>query len=467
MGTDYTVPPGQFYDVSATDSFDTIYISAGAKVANVLGGKVNTFTFLSDSGWLNTLGPPYWTGTISGFQAGNNLGVQDIGGGTGWASYHYDDATQTLNFLDAGGNNVGYVHIAEPSPGYYTDANITAAPIPVLGAGANITTTVPCFVRGSRILTDRGEVPVEQLQVGDRVRTVAGVLKPIIWIGCGYGLLTRANRMARPIIVRRGALGDNIPHRDLHLTPGHKLYLDGFLIPVEHLVNHRSIVWDEAARLVEYYHIELESHDVLLAEGAPAETYYDDDNRAQFQNIRNGSTPGRAKPVFAPVLHDGDAVERIWTTLFARAGGPVAAETVDDPDLYLLLDETRLDPFAAEAGRYYFRLDPPAPHRLRLRSRSGVPSLLGLNCRDHRRLGVAIKRIVMAHAGNATCFDYDAPQLGEGGCHPPEAAFCWTDGELELPPVCFAAVDLPFLIRVETEPHLMRYPIAPARARAA
>jgi len=51
------------------------------------------------------------------------------------------------------------------------------------------------------------------------------------------------------------------------------------LIPVEFLVNHSSILWDGLAREVTIYHVELDAHDVLLANGAPAESYCDDGNR--------------------------------------------------------------------------------------------------------------------------------------------------------------------------------------------
>src|SRR5207248_8595120 len=214
-----------------------------------------------------------------------------------------------------------------------------------------------CFCRGTMIETERGEVAVEELAVSDRVKTLSGELKPIVWIGYGRDLVTRANKLARPVIVRAGALRDNVPVRDLYLTHGHALYLDGVLIPVENLINHRSIVWDESARVVEYYHIELEDHDVVLANGAPAESYYDAANRARFHNIRPGSAPGAAKPTFAPVLNRGAVVEHVWAELLARAGGRIETEVTDDPDLHLILDGKRLDPAARDdSGVYIFEL---------------------------------------------------------------------------------------------------------------
>ena len=79
-----------------------------------------------------------------------------------------------------------------------------------------------------------------------------------------------------------------MPHYDLHVTKGHALFIDGVLIPVEFLVNHRSILWDDQAREVTLYHVELETHDVLLANGAPAESYRDDGNRWLFHNANSG-----------------------------------------------------------------------------------------------------------------------------------------------------------------------------------
>jgi glucose/arabinose dehydrogenase len=326
---------------------------------------------------------------------------------------------------------------------------------------------VPCFCRGTLILTVRGEVPVEDLAIGDQVKTLSGSFKPIVWIGFGRTLVTRANRLARPIMVRRGALADDVPRRDLYLTHGHALYFDGVLIPVEHLVNHRSIAWDDTARVVGYYHIELEDHDVLFADGAPAESYYDASNRALFQNTREGSQPRVAKPACAPVLNSGEIVGKVWAQLFERAGGQLDRQTTDNADLHLVVDGERINPTAIEGGVYSFAVQRPPARGLRLCSRSGVPSLLGLSRHDHRPLGVAIKRVILHHAGIPTCFDYDAPQFREGGCHLPEDGYSWTDGEFELPARFFTLLNAGFTLAVHTAPHHdMRYPIPPRITQA-
>jgi hypothetical protein len=113
----------------------------------------------------------------------------------------------------------------------------------------------PCFCRGTRILTDRGEVAVENLAIGDCVLTLTGDVKPITWIGYGRVLVAPGRRSAAtPILVCRGALVDNVPCRDLRITKGHSLFLDDVLIPAEFLINHRSILWDDRAGQVELYH---------------------------------------------------------------------------------------------------------------------------------------------------------------------------------------------------------------------
>lgn len=351
-----------------------------------------------------------------------------------------------------------------------TDFSLSAGPQPLSTTPPSLSIIVEpqaiCFCRGTRIVTERGEVPVEELAVGDRVVTMSGAAKPIVWIGYGRDLVTRRNSLARPIIVRAGAFADGVPKRDLFVTHGHAFHFNGVLVPIEHLVNHRSILWDERARAVEYYHIELEDHDVIFAEGAPAETYYDAGNRALFHNTDRRRPRRPAKP-WAPVVHDGERLGEIWAALFARAGGMLEKATTDDPDLHLLADGMRLDPTAIWNNIHWFGIARP-PAALSISSRSGVPSLLGLSRHDHRRLGIAIRRILLQHAGIATSLSHDAPQLQEGGCHSPEASHCWTDGEFTLPPRFFSQLNGGFELFIETVPHHdMRYPMRAAIQSAA
>ncbi len=218
--------------------------------------------------------------------------------------------------------------------------------------------------------------------------------------------------------------------------------------------------------MVEYYHIELESHDAVFAEGAAAETYYDASNRAGFHNTRPGSAAGGEKSPFAPVLSGGGLVERVWRRLFARTAGEIASDTTDDPDLHLLVDGRRLDRVAAEGCTDTFLLTMPPAGALAICSRSGAPSLLGISAHDHRRLGVALTGIELRQPGVATTFEYDFPLFVEAGCHPAESDYVWTDGELELPAHLFTHLKGAFTLTMHIERPGMRYPLQPIAIKA-
>ena len=169
------------------------------------------------------------------------------------------------------------------------------------GAGQEVTLTdqfpVPCYCRGTRILTTAGEVEVERLQVGDKAVTASGALRPIAWIGHRrLDIEHRAPEKVRPICVRAGAFGEGLPRRDLWLSPGHHIRWKDVLIPASALVNGQSVVGAAPDR-VEYWHVELDAHDILIAEGLPAESYLDCGNWGGFAN---GGAFIEAHPDFTP-----------------------------------------------------------------------------------------------------------------------------------------------------------------------
>ena len=241
------------------------------------------------------------------------------------------------------------------------------------------------------------------------------------------------------MIVRKSALAPNIPTRDLHVTKGHALYLDNVLIPVEFLVNHRSIEWDDRAQEVELYHIETDAHDVLIANGAPAESYRDDGNRWLFRNANSGWGLPPLEP-FAPVLTGGPIVDAAWRRILDRDAKPRPTPMTDDPDLHLIVDGVRLDATAHHGARHTFRL-PTSPASVQIVSRAASPAEVGY-ARDPRRLGVALTRI-MASGGTAVrVMKADDPALTDGfhGFEPAQG-HRWTDGEATIPPALFARMD--------------------------
>jgi hypothetical protein len=316
---------------------------------------------------------------------------------------------------------------------------------------------VPCFLRGTAIQTPRGEVTVEHLAVGDTVVTVGGARRRLVWIGTGQVLVTRGQRSAAtPIIVRKGALASNVPNRDLRITKGHSLYLDGVLIPAEFLINHRSILWDDTARVVTIYHLELDTHDVMLANGVPAESYRDDGNRWLFQNANTGWNQP-PKPPCAPVLTGGPIVEAIWRRLLDRSGPRPGIPLTEDPDLHVLAGGQLIKGRRTAEATYRFDL-PARPGGLRIVSRAGTPAEVGL-ARDFRQLGVAVRQIALWQGTRLAVLEASDPRLEQGfHAYEPENGWRWTDGDATLPATLLAGFDGPTELMLLLGGR-MRYPV--------
>ena len=130
---------------------------------------------------------------------------------------------------------------------------VAAASIPLLALTRNTAsaltapTAVPpragCLLKGTKISTPSGDRPVQELQIGDEVQTLAG-RKTIKWIG--YNKFTKEEGRAwqdsiMPIRVARFAIDDHTPRCDLYLSPLHCIFFNDALIPVMYLINEASI----------------------------------------------------------------------------------------------------------------------------------------------------------------------------------------------------------------------------------
>jgi Hint domain len=196
-----------------------------------------------------------------------------------------------------------------------------------------------CFLRGTSILTPSGEVRIERLKVGDLVETVRGRPLPIKWIGTHLFRKSRAhwNDRVMPVRISRHAIDGRTPFADLYLSPEHALFLDGVLMPVRELVNGISIVpaLPSDAEAIEYFHILLNTHEAVLAEGVPAETcllghrgYEDFTNFIEYERLYGNEAPSVMVP-FAPLVgyESGrehlKALLRLGASPFIRVSDPV------------------------------------------------------------------------------------------------------------------------------------------------
>ncbi|MGX5776941.1 Hint domain-containing protein [Methylorubrum zatmanii] len=197
-----------------------------------------------------------------------------------------------------------------------------------------------CFVTGTKIRTERGEIAVEDLKVGDVAVTASGALRPITWIGhremkaAGAALPFHQ----QPVRVRAGAFGGGLPVNDLFLSPGHPVLVGadadnegGVLVPVMCLINGTTITRAPRAT-VTYWHVELDAHDILLAEGLPAESYIDGGDRAFFAEASDHAlhNPDFVAPGWngrcRPVAVEGSVVEAERLRLDAVFAGSLSAQ---------------------------------------------------------------------------------------------------------------------------------------------
>jgi hypothetical protein len=213
-------------------------------------------------------------GTITGFSSGDTIEVTGI---TATGS-NYSGGILTL--LESGGSAT--LHL----PGSFTTGEFIVTNV---AGGTDVSLVAPCFVAGTRIRTERGEVPVEELREGDNVLTYASDGKfaahPVIWIGHRKLDCRRHPKPQNvwPVCISKGAFGPASPRRPLLLSPDHAVFMDGVLIPVKHLINGTSVA-QIVVDTITYYHVELPRHHVLLAEDLPVESYLDAGNRAEFAN---------------------------------------------------------------------------------------------------------------------------------------------------------------------------------------
>ncbi len=206
---------------------------------------------------------------------------------------------------------------------------------------------VVCFAAGSKIAVPGGTRPVEALRCGDLVQTLDAGAQPILWAG-GGSVFTTEN--SQPIRIAKGVLGAD---RDLRVSGQHLVLLrdraaellfgeDEVLIAAKDLIGLPGVTQDAAGKIIGYYHILLQAHHLLMADGVASESLHpgkqaldamsprvladlratvpaaDLIRLASLRAARRVLKPHEARVLLA-MLHQGDAMSRIGVLLGVAA----------------------------------------------------------------------------------------------------------------------------------------------------
>ena len=345
----------------------------------------------------------------------------------------------------------------------------------VLAADPTLTTyQVTCFAEGTLIRISLGDMAVENLAVGDLAVTASGAQRRICWIGhrtveCARHL--RANEIL-PVRIAAHAFAENRPARDLVVSPGHSIAVDllgEVLIPASSLINGTTIRQESVER-VTYWHVELESHDLLVAENLPTESYLEMGHRGFFPRAGEATTLHGVPDAVAATHADfcrpfhaaGPVVDFVRDRLNARAL-QLGWVQVENPlaDLHLVVDGRRIE--ADVLGLSACFLVPATAETVWLASETVVPAMAGGGA-DLRSLGVCVGQLVIDDGFGYQTVLADDPRLCAGFHHVEEGPQRWTAGRARLPASLWENCRGAFFLRVDLSrpslPHWIRPAVA-------
>lgn len=152
-------------------------------------------------------------------------------------------------------------------------------------AFTNIENIVPCFTPGTLIATTQGARMVETLKEGDKVITRDNGIQEIRWLGARKmtGIELARDPKLQPILIRKGALGNGLPQRDMMVSPNHRVLITNekvnlYFNETEVLAAAKHLVGLEGIHKVNvvgttYIHFMFDQHEVVLSDGAWTESF--------------------------------------------------------------------------------------------------------------------------------------------------------------------------------------------------
>lgn len=457
------------YDTATADitkgSVGDLYVGEGG-TANISDPATITGTFTLDSGGNANITTN--TGGIINLQGTDNSGLvisgkASAGGTTVASTIDNFSGNDTITLEDVQRSDVAGVTFADADHITITlkDGSSITLNIPgIENAGYSLgsnsegeLTFTTCFLSGTSIATLQGMMNVEDIQIGEVVETFDWktnkiISSPVIWVGQKY--MTVKTHLSDdlagyPVRVLKDAIAENVPNKDLLITPEHCLFFDGNFVPARMLVNGRSIYYDLTITSYNYYHIETEAHSVIWANGTLTESYLDTGNRNSFANKSKvvslfSEAKSWDKDAAAPLNVQRSVIEPIYNQLNNRAiynNLELKTEELtltNDPELCVITEFGQvIQPHSVHSGKYIFSI-PRDVYSIQLHSRTARPNeTIGSFVDDRRHLGVLVGNIFMINNNGMHEITNYLSDTTLSGWDVLEQAHCrWTNGKATI-----------------------------------
>lgn len=314
-----------------------------------------------------------------------------------------------------------------------------------------------CFLTGTLVRMLTGYVPVEDIRPGDVIMVRDGdtfMSRDVKWVGKSQAVVRTTSpypdEAGYPVRISKGALADNVPFKDMLVTPEHCLFINGAFIPARMLVNGKNISYDTRYAVYDYYHVETEQHAVIEADGVLTETYLDTGNRTSFISLSDSDVVAGhfeapkdwARDAAVPLVTSRESVEPIYRAIDGRNkmsgfDGEVH-ESQDiwshDPNLYLETPDGAVIRPVKQNGKNVVFMLPPGLQKVYIVSRTARPvDFIGSFVDDRRELGVLIGNIELMGGWNKCSLEaHLEPQNILGWASYEADTARWTAGRAEI-----------------------------------
>ncbi len=277
---------------AGSSDFIEVAVDAGTDVSNFVvtvyrdNGTVRSSDTLNGVSFTTVAGKDVYVIERTGFNFGGISTTQAVSlsdGGTVHSFVSFSDTAATVTATTGPANGLTSIEIGSAGTGtslettddgasYYTQATPNPG-------------TIPCLTNGTLVQTEQGDMLVEDLREGLRLKTKDGAFMPVrkVLSKCVTAEEMRANPKLYPIRICAHALGHGLPKRDLLVSRQHRMLVesrivkrmfgqDGVLVPAVKLLALPGVYIDSSLESVAYFHLLMDAHEVIYAEGAPTES---------------------------------------------------------------------------------------------------------------------------------------------------------------------------------------------------